>query len=73
MVLIGARRSSPCIAELRYDWDVLFRDEEDWILPVNGARSDCSGSSRSSMVARVNTLDLKILLRRLVIYHHLDL
>ena len=53
MVSVGARRSSPGIEELRYDCGRGLRDDEDWMLPVNGARSelDCRGSSRSLMFA----------------------
>ena len=39
MVLVGARRSSPGIVELRYDWGRGLRDD-DWMLPVSGARSE---------------------------------
>ena len=47
-MFVGARLSSPGIDELRYDWDRGLRDEDDWMLPVKGARSelDCEGSSR---------------------------
>ena len=48
IVFVGARLSSPGIDELRYDWDRGLREEDDWMLPVKGARSefDCEGSSR---------------------------
>ena len=51
-MFVGARRSSPGIEEFRYDWGSGLR-EEDWILPVRGARSEleCTGSSRSLMFA----------------------
>lgn len=42
IVLVGARLSSPGIDELRYDWDRGLR-EDDWMLPVNGARSELDG------------------------------
>ena len=47
-MLVGARLSSPGIEELRYDWDRGLREDDDWILPVNGARSelDCKESSK---------------------------
>lgn len=53
MVFVGTRLSSPGIDELRYDWDRGLREDDDWMLPVNGARSefDCRGSSRSLMFA----------------------
>lgn len=51
MVFVGARRSSPPTAEVRYDC-VLPPDREP-MFPVSGARSEvpCMGSSRSSSVA----------------------
>ena len=54
-MLVGARLSSPGIDELRYDLDRGLREEDDWMLPVNGARSefDCRGPSRSLMFAAV--------------------
>lgn len=54
IVLVGARRSSPGMEELRYDCGRGFRDEDDCMFPVKGARSelDCKGSSRSLMSAR---------------------
>jgi hypothetical protein len=50
MVLVGARRSSPGMLEVRYD--CAAPDRED-IFPVNGARSEVPwrGSSKSSRVA----------------------
>lgn len=53
IVFVGARRSSPGIEEFRYDCGRGFRDDEDWMLPVSGARSEfvCIGSSRSLMLA----------------------
>ena len=53
-MLVGARRSSPGIEELRYDCGRGFRDEDDCMFPVKGARSElyCKGSSRSLMSAR---------------------
>lgn len=71
----GARRSSPGIEELRYPWGRGFREDEDWMLPVNGARSelDCIGSSRSLMFASStvirNTYQPQVGER----YRHLDL
>ena len=47
IVLVGARRSSPWIASLRY-----ALEDDGWILPVKGARSDSRGSSRSLIFAR---------------------
>ncbi len=51
MVLVGARRSSPGMVEVRYDC-VLPPGREE-MLPVSGARSEMPwiGSSRSSSVA----------------------
>lgn len=53
IVLVGARLSSPGIDELRYDLDRGLREEDDWMLPVNGTRSevDCRVSSRSLIFA----------------------
>lgn len=52
MVLVGARRSSPGMVDVRYDC-VFAAPGRDEMLPVSGARSEvpCSGSSRSSRVA----------------------
>jgi hypothetical protein len=52
MVLVGARRSSPGMLDVRYDC-VLAAPARDAMLPVSGARSDVPwrGSSRSSRVA----------------------
>lgn len=57
MVFVGARLSSPGIADVRYDCELAPpREDDDWIFPVKGVRSvvfaGCSGSSRSSSVAR---------------------
>lgn len=51
IVLVGARRSSPPTAEVRYD--CVFPAERDPMFPVSGARSEVPsmGSSRSSRVA----------------------
>jgi len=72
IVFVGARRSSPGIEELRYDWGRGLRDDEDWMLPVNGARSelDCKGSSRSLMLAvewNVSTEDYNGLSRHTIV------
>ena len=50
MVLVGARRSSPGMLDVKYDCVLA---PPGAILPVSGARSEvpCSGSSRSSSVA----------------------
>jgi hypothetical protein len=52
MVLVGARRSSPGILDVKYDCVFAAPDRDD-IFPVRGARSEvpCRGSSRSSRVA----------------------
>src|ERR1700761_3544495 len=56
IVFVGARRSSPEIADVKYDWlfGPLEDDDRDCILPVKGVRSlaaGCSGSSKSSRSA----------------------
>ena len=63
-MFVGARRSSPGMEELRYNCGRGLREEDDCILPVKGARSDCEwrGSSRSSMFAE------RILFRILNVY-----
>jgi hypothetical protein len=50
MVLVGARRSSPGMLDVKYDCVFV---PPGAILPVSGARSEvpCNGSSRSSSVA----------------------
>jgi hypothetical protein len=52
MVLVGARRSSPGMLEVRYDCVFAAPDREE-MFPVRGARSEVPwrGSSRSSRVA----------------------